>query len=232
MPRESASAVVRPLCVRPSRVPLALLLAGLLMLLPALAFQREHTPSRFEHLAKPAAGGVIGLRARSLETLPEGDPLRGGWGQFSAQQARPWRVWINARSGLPSLAYGGGIAWMPGPGNSLPAGPLPTIEQLAETAEQFLREHPMLLGRWGGQLELDLEASGSVDERLYRITFRQVVEGVRVQGARYDFFVTQGNLVSFGATSWAPVRRGVVPAVSVGDARRAVDEYLGITRPG
>ena len=44
--------------------------------------------------------------------------------------------------------------------------------------------------------------------------FAQVVDGVPVEGARYDFNVSHGNLVAFGAVRWAPVEISTVPTVS------------------
>ncbi|UCF66723.1 MAG: hypothetical protein JSV80_13175 [Acidobacteriota bacterium] len=207
------------------------LLLTLLLGAPSLAFEQPRPTSRFDALTIPEPGAVIGLKAREWDSLPEGHPLRAGWEQFIASQrvayGGGWSVWLDARSGLPSLAHGSGIAWTAGGGNDLTPSQPATIEELADLARRFVERHPHLLGYWDGQIELDLEASGQTGE-VWRVAFRQIVEGVAVQGARYDFHVAHGNLVAFGTYRWAPVRRSTDPALSREQARAALDDYLDL----
>ncbi|NJN64619.1 MAG: hypothetical protein HC882_06885, partial [Acidobacteria bacterium] len=96
-------------------------------------------------------------------------------------------------------------------------------ERLART---LIERHPTILGRWQGQLVLDREASFVRGDRLAQIVFRQEIGGVRVEGARFDFHIGQGNLISFGATRLAPASIDATPVLRAEDARRSLLAYL------
>jgi hypothetical protein len=202
-------------------LPLLLLLAA-----PPLRALEPPPPQRFADITIPEPGAALGLRAVAPDTLPPGDPLRTGWEQFVADEDGRWTAWLDPRSGLPTLAQGRGIAWVPGRGNDLPAAAPVTLEDLADLARRFMDRHPRLLGRFGDQLELDRAASGRTGDT-WRVVFSQVVDKVRVQGARYSFFVAHGNLVSFGASRWDRVERPAAAELSHEQARSALRDYLG-----
>ncbi len=207
---------------RPSLLAAALVLAA--ALLPAAAFQ-PRTPVALDALVIEA-GPPPATAARAVAELPQDDALRAGWNCFSTANGG-WATWIDARTGLPLLSRGGGIAWVPAANAAFPADDPLSLDRLEQLARAFLVQHGPLLGRWDGQLELDRVASGPVDEgRVWLVIFRQVVGGVPVDGARYEFQVSRGNLVAFGAARLAPVTRSVAPRVDVGAARAALDAYL------
>jgi hypothetical protein len=194
---------------------------------PVLGFRGEEASGNFANKTKTRAGGVIGSSTLGLGQLPEGDVLRQDWQGFIAGQNGGWKVWIDPRTDMPSLVQGEGIAWAPGGGNSL-QGPPASMEALEEVARQFFDEHPNLLGKWGGELVLDEDASMRLNDRVWHLSFAQEVDGVRVDGARYVFDVALGNLVSFGARRFAPVRVSAQPTLSVSEASTKLDEYLGL----
>ncbi len=210
-----------------SRTALSLLLVVLAGSIPAAAFQPRPEGVRFDALAIADPGEVLAVRAVDTGSLPPGDRLRQGWERFARQEGGAWRSYVDERSGLPTLVQGSGIAWAPGPGNPLPSSAPPTLEQLEALARAFLERHALLLGDWRGQLELDRDASGGVEDRVFYLSFRQVVNGVPVVGARYEFQLVQGNLVAFGATRWSAVRRPTFAALGVDEARARLLAYLG-----
>jgi len=177
----------------------------------------EHRESgRFDHLARTREGGSIGMRAVAIQDLGASDELRRGWERFGVARGGGWKTWVDERSGVPTLAIGREGGW-----------PTAALEPLAERARTLMAGEPELLGRWDGQLVLDAAASGPIGSRVWQVTFRQVVDGVPVEGARYDFHVSGDNLVAFGATGFAPVTTSTTPTVSRDEARGVLDGYLG-----
>lgn len=205
---------------RSRRVLGALFAALLLSSSLSLALQPRTRPARFDPLARPEAGSGIGIAATPVRALEEGAPLRAAWERFSAESGG-WSAWIDPRSGLPSLAMGRPIRWL-APGES------PSLPRLDALARSFLDDHAAIVGAWGGSLELDTRASGPLTEKVWQVSFRHVVGGIPVQGARYDFQVSDGNLVAFGASRWAPVLRSTTPVLGVEAARSALFAYLGL----
>jgi len=173
-------------------------------------------------------GGAIGIQVRSAGDLPDGSALRTGWEAFIADQKGGWNVRLDTRSALPALAAGKGIPWVAGAGNDL-SGPAPSIMALQDLARNFLSTNQELLGNWDGQLVLNQDASVTRAGRVWQISFKQVIDGVPVDGARYDFHVSHGNLVAFGASRWGTVRGNMTPAISAAEARMKLDEYLNLT---
>ncbi len=210
--------VVRPLVVAVSFIAAA----G-----TAGAFQQRGLPTRFDAKVRELPSASLPLQAVAPETLPEGIPARAGWRGFTAEEGGGWTGSYDLRSGLPLLAEGRGIAWVPGRGNTLHDATPVTVERLEALARRFVSDHPLLLGRTDGQLLLDRAATGRLGENAWRVVFTQAVNGVPVEGARFDFTVAHGNLVGFGARLWAPVAASTTPALAVGAARAALDTYLG-----
>lgn len=171
-------------------------------------------------------GGVVGPVARDLSQLPSDDSVRLAWDRFVAARGGDWNVQVDARSGLPAIAAGRGIAWFAGAGNDLTAGTAPDIDRLAARAEAFLLDHPDILGAWNGQIVLDREASGPRGPNVWHVRFAQVIDGVPVEQARYEFHVSHGNLVAFGADRWAPVAIDASPRLTAPEARAKLDAYV------
>lgn len=176
----------------------------------------------------PAA--VLAIVAIDTQSLSVEDPLRRGWEQFFAANGA-WSVQLDQRTGLPTLASGKGITWLPATSVEGDPAAIPPIDTLERLARQFLDSHSVLLGRWGTQLVLDRSASGKVNERVWQVTFRQQVDGVMVNGARFDFHVEHGNLVAFGAYALGPVDVAATPTISRDAARAVLDGYLGAALP-
>ncbi|MBP7148899.1 MAG: hypothetical protein KBD01_15310 [Acidobacteria bacterium] len=206
--------------------------AGMLLaVVPTLAFQPPQPSARFDAFVIADPGAPLATTAQGLEALAPADTLRQEWERFSGANGG-WQVWLDRRSGLPLLARGRGIDWAVRAGGLSSSDPL-SMDKLEQLAREFFDGHRVLLGAWGGQLQLDREASGPVDDgRIWQVVFRQVVDGVAVEGARFDFQLNSGNLVAFGATRWGAVRRGATPQLDAAAARAALDAYLGADNAG
>lgn len=196
--------------------------AGLGVFSSAWALVPNQTSSRFDHKAIENPGLVLAVRAIPLAELAPADPLRQGWEEFSRRQGS-WSVTLDQRSGLPTLAQGNGVAWLDGSETD----PLAALEAKARA---FLAENRLLLGEWASEMQLDEAASGRASDLVWNLTFRQVVNGVPVDGARFDFQIVRGNLVAFGVERWNRVRTPWQPRVDAAAAREALLAYLE-TRP-
>ena len=184
---------------------------------PALT-EGPHNDADLAAFEKQREGGVIGVITVRPDELAPDHVLRQGWEQFAAQQNGGWKVHLDLRSGLPALVTGRGMAWMD----------TPSLENLKHSALEFFKNHTVLLGDWTGELALDVDASVRRGDRVWQLTFRQQVDGVPVEGSRFDFHVSNGNLVAFGATRWSEVTTSPVPALTRNEARIRLNSYVGI----
>jgi subtilisin-like proprotein convertase family protein len=200
---------------------LALAVAG-----STLAFQPRKL-GRYDGAVKLREGGTVAIAPKPVEELPAGDALRAAWQKWESSQNGDWQVYLDERTGLPTLASGRGIAWVPGPGNTLEADGPVTLAELEAKARAFLEDHEVLLGEWNGQIELDDSASLQRREGVWQLVFRQVAGGVRVENARFDFHVGSGNLVAFGTHRWGPLQVDPVPQITAREARTLLEAYLG-----
>ena len=211
------------------RASSGLCVALLLSSLPAFAISDEQPPGRFDHLAKPRPGGTIGVRPVPLSSLSAGDALRLEWEKKAAAQGGAWSVWVDERSGLPSLATGRAVAWISEDVADSSSANEGTIDLLATLATKFLEDHPSIMGAWDGQIELDLAGSVRRGSDVWQVRFKQVVDGVPVEGAHFDFHVAHGNLVAFGARRWAPVGVSAKPELDSIEARAVLNDYVRAT---
>ena len=64
---------------------------------------------RFEELIQLRQGGVIAVAPQKVDELAPGDPLRQNWNDFRNRYAGNWSVYLDERTGMPTLISGGGI---------------------------------------------------------------------------------------------------------------------------
>jgi len=184
--------------------------------IPAIAIDSENVPGgRFDHRTQPRIGGNVATRGTPVSSLAASDPLRQEWERIAAEYGKGWRVWLDDRSGFPSLTLVPELRW-----------PSDDLDSLAAAATRFLRDHESVLGAHGDQLGLDHDASGKRGPNVWQIRLAQVVNKVTVEGAHYDFNVVRGKLVAFGARSLAPVRISTVPGLGQEEARKRLDAYV------
>jgi len=189
----------------------------------ASAVRDASADGRFVELVRPREGGVIAVAPRAVEELGTADGLRAGWETFRRRHAGRWNVYLDERTGMPTLVSGRGIELL-----SAEEFEGATLDEVETAVRSFLTDHTTLLGDWKAFLELDTEASVELREDHWQIVFRQSVDGVRVENARLDLHVNRGQLTIFGASNWGVPTVGGVPTIDAADARDFVDAYLGV----
>jgi subtilisin-like proprotein convertase family protein len=204
---------------RPSAIPALAVTVAVLTITGAWAAAPRETASRLDARIVHLEGKAIGVVPQSSEQLAPTDPLRAGWEEFKDRHPGRWKVYIDERSGLPTLVRGRGIEWFPAEA----AIDLATLEARARV---FLSNESELLGSWGSTIELDTNASRELRPGHRQLVFRQVIDGVRVENARLDFHVIRGRLVMFGATHWATPGINGVPAIGADKALDTLRRHL------
>jgi hypothetical protein len=176
--------------------------------------------TRFDGVVRHDPTGRLGIVAESPDE-PGFESERSGWAAFAAKAGGSWRVWLDRRSGAPTLVEGSGIPWHAA-GRQETAG---TLEQLARA---FVREHGALLKVSESELVLAAEGTGFVDPDHAVVVFHRAVGGIPVEEQRLVFYVTRGNLVSFGADRWGRVGRVPDAVYGVETTRELLTSYAGI----
>ncbi len=192
-------------------------------------------------IVKPSDSALSKLTFRSEELAPSQTivPLaesqnaapsvaRGGWEAFRGRTKVEWRASVDQRTGLIASAAGGGIAWIPGPGNSLTqadatpsgraAGREPGMAALEAIARRELERLYLLLGVTGKDLVLNQGRSGHPAGHLWLVDFDLVRDGLVVEGAHVVFRVNNGNLIQFGS-EYLPSPGSQVPPTTVSRAK-------------
>jgi hypothetical protein len=89
----------------------------------------------------------------------------------------------------------------------------------------FLVKYRDLLGVNPDELELIRENLGPV-EHMYFVSYRQVVDGIPVEGSTVNFRINHGNLIQVATEKVAPVRVSTRPSVTVEMAWDAVRRHV------
>lgn len=193
--------------------------------LPSAAISPRPEPASLDELVIADPGAVLSTVTKDVSELPERDALRQDWDAFETGQGGRWSVRIDTRTALPTYVLGK-IVWVPGAGNDLDDGEPVTLERLEQLARTLIERHPTTMGKWRGQLVLDREASFYRENKPSQITFRQEVDGIRVDRARFDFHIHKGNLVAFGVSRMAPATISGEPTIDREEARALLEEYM------
>lgn len=182
----------------------------------------RRAPSPLDARVLHRAGAAISVLPLPLESLSSSDDLRSAWEEFRLRNGSAWTVYLDERSGLPTLLSGPGIPFVPEAGAAEA-----TLDDLDTIARRFLAENVARLGAWSDLLELDRAASLELREGHVQLVYRQRVDGVRVENARLDLHVVRGRMVLMGAHLWTRPRVGGSPALDAASARRRLDSFLG-----
>lgn len=200
--------------MRRQAIPLALsavLSVCALLALPAAAEMRRPVPaSTLRDLAFSLDETRIGPQHQDLvafrtEASPE---VLGGFDRFLKEAGGDWVVIGDRLTGLPALAEGKGIPWIPGSANSLTAADIGMdaeaagqdvpADLVARRALEFIVGHPEMFRVSASDLHLNEAGSGPFSDYLYFVDFRWSYAGIPVEGARLVFRLNHGNLVQFG----------------------------------
>ena len=179
------------------------------------------------------------FRSERLQAKEEIEPLevmrsvvpsaaQAAWANFQLDAPVEWRATVDKRHGLVSFAEGGGIAWIPGKGNSLKGAHKVNLETLETIARNFLPRVAGMMGVDPKSLVLNVGRSGQPAGHLWFVDFDVVRDGMKIEGARVVFRVNNGNLIQFG-TENLPVPGSVAPPVKVTriKALEAAAKYIG-----
>jgi len=159
------------------------------------------------------------------------------WTAFLEREGGEWYARYDRRTGLPTMAWGSGIPWIPGRGNDLapPQGysaydPLRTLQR---KALEFMAENRGLFPVAPSDLTLNPRRSVSLDGGLYhQVEFAYTPGGLKVPGAYVFFRVGHGNLVQFGTRHILPEPPvSPDPAVTADAAFATALAHLG-AKPG
>jgi subtilisin-like proprotein convertase family protein len=214
---------------RTRRIHLAAHTIALLALALSVTPAAEHLrpEGRFDDRIRHLEGGPIVVETREFDRLASSDSLKSRWQEFSDRNGGGWKGYVDERTGMPTLAAGGGVVWFT-------AEELPTVdlETAAARARLFLAESDALLGDWKRVLELDRDASYQSRSGHWQLVFRQVVDGVRVENARLTFHLKHGRLMMFGAQHWGAIATDGAFSIDADEARATLDAYLGSATAG
>ena len=186
----------------------------------SLAAVIQQASGRFDPLVIQDPSSRLGIVAEDPTRTTGLDALGAGWNAFRQSHGADWRIWLDRRSGSPTLVEGPGIRWF-APGSQV--GPI----ELETAARQFVAANEPLFGVKGSELVWDPQGSGAVDLDHWVLVFDRVVAGVPVEGEQFLLRVTWNNMVSFGATRWgiASVPQAVYDSAAALQLLRA---YMGL----
>jgi hypothetical protein len=156
--------------------------------------------------------------------------------RFRAEHGRIWKLWLDERRNAAGLLTGGAIPFIPGAANDLkwadfapaPCGRQACIppEKMEQLTRGFLVKYRDLLGVDPGELELVRENLGPV-EHMYFVSYRQVVDGLPVEGSTVNFRINGGNLIQVATENVAPVIISTTPEIGPEVALEAVTRHVG-----
>jgi len=190
----------------------------------AQAVTDQRPAGRFDDRVQQRDRGRISVAPIALELLDSDDNLKIGWEVFRDRNEGALTIYLDERSGMPTLVYGKGIGSI-GDTELVSI----TIDTLEASVRRFLEEHRTVLGEWTEFMVLNGDATSMIRKGYWKAVFNQQVDGVPVEDARFEFHVNQGRLTMFGASLWSVPRISGVPMLDAGDARAVLDEYLGIS---
>lgn len=138
------------------------------------------------------------LETQVVEIGPGGKllgPKNSDWDEFRNKTGGVWRVYLNAKNGLPLLVEGSGIEWVrPGDPENL--------DLLAARAREFLQDKQHLTGVHPDELVLSPEASGRLDSDRWAITFLRFKGKYYIKDYHLVFYVIRGRMVAFGGSAF------------------------------
>jgi len=171
----------------------------------------------------------------NLDDRRPGQQSPDGLHAFRAEHGKLWSATLDKRRNVVTILNGGAIPFVPGKANGLrwedfdptcrDASCLPksVVERLTRT---FLDRYQGLLGIDSRELALDASNAGPV-EHMYYATYKQVVNGIPVDGAALRFHINRGNLLQVSTSRLAPVTVSTAPAFEASAASSILAAYLG-----
>lgn len=191
-------------------------------------------PPESSGMALPSARHVVVAQELQVEpatqapiNLRDVTGQRRGAADFMQRHPGEWEISWDVRSDRPGLISGSGIALVPGRGNQLSASDIglardqrPDFATVTTLLEDFIQANADLLGVQGLEFVPDTQVTDPFgpERTHWFVEFRQVKNGVPVEGAHLFFRIAAGNIVQFGTYRVAPVNVTTRPDVGVKQA--------------
>src|SRR5204862_4699769 len=93
----------------------------------------------------------------------------------------------------------------------------------------FVRNNAALFAINADELELNRAGSVQMNSDLWLVNYQRKVAGVPVSGDTLVFYVSHGNLISFGASRWGRITTSPVPSIPPTEAFAHLANYMGLT---
>lgn len=203
--------------------------------MPSGAFTEKEPRSALDDLVFVRPELRVPQTPVDLIDLRSGQQGDQGLRSFRAEHGKQWKATLDARRNVLTLLSGGAIPFMPGSANTLrwedfgascPDASCIPEARIEALTRGFLESYRNLLGIDPRELVLDPAGVGPVEHMFYA-NFRQVVNGVPVEGAALRFHINRGNLLQVSTSKLAPVTIATRPTIEISAARSAVASYLG-----
>jgi len=199
----------------------------LLAAFASFAFEVPTSPGRFDAVEIQDPTTTVIPTALEIDSTQLPLSMRNTWSGFKGAHGEQWNIYIDARSGAPTLVQGQGIPFIPGSGNSLQSDDRVTVPMLEALVRDFMGKNANLLMAADEELVLN-NASGQITEDLWQIQFNRVVSGIPVARDGYVFYIGHGNLISFGAIRWSKITTDANPTLTSAAARTILMSHMGI----
>ncbi len=223
---------------------------------PKVPTENGSLAAKTKNRYKPADANVVSTLAElqtraDAATNPALNRMVTAWSNAPQVLGPNTLVYLDQRTGGPAGVQPDGFPWIPGTGmnNRLTRADMAKYEAtlkasdrvrdvpdangvnqavLERIARDFMTAHPAWFPVPQNQLQLvllDLEPNHFVRHA----SFKQVVGGIEVDGARLLFSLNHGNLVSFGGDFFSPVTIATAPALTEAGAIASALRYAGVT---
>ena len=213
--------VYRPLVLAGSA--LALLLPSFF---PAQAIVRKAETDELDALTLSAAGIWDDRQVADYASVASRLADRSPWDALVQELGPEGRLFLDLRTGEPSLVTGTPVPLIPGAGNQLPGTAAVDETLVAEAAGDFLARHQHLLA---APLEqLSLRGAHRINDKLWVVTYQQRPFGIPVLGSRVTLVIGHGNLLMWGSEHSFALAPGTpsTPVLTVDQARAALQSYV------
>lgn len=204
----------------------------------------EEVTSSFDAIRKfpvkslqPELAPIDDLRALAgTFAFSQGAAFAADWDRLRYDKGGNWTLLVDKRSGLPNVATGSGIPWIPGRGNALSLDDISSYldgssmldtQVLERIARDFMTTYPALFSTSPWDLTLLSDGSGNFGGYLWVVQFQLSRNGLPVENARVVFLVNNGNLVQFGTENVAPISVNTTPSFGANGARVILSNYIG-----
>lgn len=194
---------------------------------PATAIVRKADSSDLDRLSRSTSGIWDDRQVAGYEAVASRLADRGPWDALVRELGPNHRLFLDVRTGEPSLVMGAPVPLIPGSANDLPRSAAIDEAHVAQAAGEFLASRQHLLA--APLSELALRGAHRVNDNLWVVTYQQRPSGIPVLGSRVTLVIGHGNLIMWGSEHSFPLAAATptLPSLSAPEAHRALRSYVG-----